>query len=78
MSSNYQETKNVTNSTENKSSVDHVPSSSKDGKPNDNKDCRGKKKISKKLFKSYLFYFLLATGSVVSSYFLWKKYGKKH
>ena len=29
-------------------------------------------------FKSYLFYFLFTSGSVVSSYFLWRKYGRKH
>lgn len=31
-----------------------------------------------KVFKSKIFYFLFATGSLVGSYFLWKKFYKKH
>lgn len=41
-------------------------------------NCKNKKKCCiKKFFKSYFFYFLLATGSVATSYLVWKRFYKK-
>lgn len=78
MSSNNQETKVTTNTTENKATETQKAECSKDGKSCDKKESVCEKKKCNKFYKSFLFYFFLATGSVVSSYFLWKKYGKKH
>jgi len=51
----------------------------KDKQDTQNSSCSDKKICKLWNFcKSKLFYFLMASGTVVSSYLIWKKYYKKH
>ncbi len=63
---------------ENKTCIKDEKNSAKDPKASekntDNKQCC----TFWNFFRTKFFYFLLASGSVVSSYLVWKRYYKKH
>ncbi len=46
--------------------------------PNVDEKKPAKPSCLRKFFKSYLFYFLFASGTAVTSYLVWKRFQNKH